>query len=68
MLILTRRMGETVMVGNDVAITVLRIQGNQVRLGITAPADVAVHRQEIFASIKAEEQAESDERKLSAAQ
>jgi carbon storage regulator len=66
MLILTRRVGETVMVGNDVTITVLRIRGNQVRLGIAAPADVAVHRHEIFARITAQEQADSDESKRSA--
>lgn len=52
MLILTRRIGEALMVGNDVSITVLGVKGNQVRLGIDAPKDVAVHREEIFNKIK----------------
>ena len=55
MLILTRRIGEALMVGNDVAITVLGVKGNQVRLGIDAPKDVAVHREEIFQKIQNEE-------------
>jgi carbon storage regulator len=54
MLILTRRVGETVMVGSEVTVTVLGVKGNQVRLGINAPKDVAVHREEIFERIKAE--------------
>jgi carbon storage regulator len=54
MLILTRRVGETVMIGNEVTVTVLGVKGNQVRLGINAPKDVAVHREEIFERIKAE--------------
>ncbi len=53
MLILTRRVGETVMIGNEVTVTVLGVKGNQVRLGINAPKDVAVHREEIFERIKA---------------
>ena len=48
MLILTRRVGETVMIGNDVTVTVLGVKGNQVRIGVNAPRDVAVHREEIF--------------------
>ena len=48
MLILTRRAGETVMIGSDVTITVLGVKGNQVRIGINAPKDVAVHREEIL--------------------
>lgn len=56
MLILTRRVGETVMIGDDVTITVLGVKGNQVRMGINAPRTVAVHREEIFARIKHEEQ------------
>mgnify|MGYP006365291321 FL=1 len=56
MLILTRRVGETVMIGNDVAVTVLGVKGNQVRIGVNAPRDVAVHREEIFERIKREEQ------------
>jgi carbon storage regulator len=55
MLILTRRMGETLMVGDDVKVTVLGVKGNQVRIGIDAPKEVAVHREEIYERIKAEE-------------
>ena len=54
MLILTRRVGETVVIGNDVTVTVLGVKGNQVRLGVNAPREVAVHREEIFERIKAE--------------
>lgn len=54
MLILTRRIGETVMVGDDVSITVLGVKGNQVRLGINAPKSIAVHREEIYERIKNE--------------
>jgi carbon storage regulator len=49
MLILTRRVGETVMIGDEVTITVLGVKGNQVRVGINAPKSVAVHREEIYA-------------------
>ena len=56
MLILTRRVGETVMIGNDVTVTVLGVKGNQVRVGINAPKNVAVHREEIFERIKREQQ------------
>ena len=55
MLILTRRFGETVMIGNDVTVTVLGVKGNQVRVGVNAPKDVAVHREEIYERIKREE-------------
>lgn len=58
MLILTRRAGETVMIGSDVTITVLGVKGNQVRIGINAPKDVAVHREEIFERIQSEKAAE----------
>lgn len=54
MLILTRRIGEVLRIGDDVAITVLGIKGNQVRIGIDAPKDVAVHREEIYQRIKSE--------------
>lgn len=55
MLILTRRVGETVMIGDDVTITVLGVKGNQVRIGVDAPRDVAVHREEIYERIKSEQ-------------
>ena len=54
MLILTRRVGETVMIGNDVTVTVLGVKGNQVRVGINAPKDVPVHREEIYERIQRE--------------
>jgi carbon storage regulator len=54
MLILTRRIGETLMVGDDVTITVLGVKGNQVRIGVNAPKDVAVHREEIYQRIQKE--------------
>jgi carbon storage regulator len=54
MLILTRRVGETLMIGNDVTVTVVAVQGTQVRLGIGAPKDVAVHREEIYDRVQAE--------------
>jgi carbon storage regulator len=54
MLILTRRVGETLMIGDNVSVTVLRVKGNQVRLGVNAPKDVSVHREEIFERIQNE--------------
>ena len=55
MLILTRRIGETVMIGDEVTITVLGVKGSQVRIGFNAPKNVAVHREEIYQRIKEEE-------------
>jgi carbon storage regulator len=62
MLILTRRVGETVMIGDEVTITVLGVKGNQVRVGINAPKSVAVHREEIYERIKREQQGESGDK------
>ena len=55
MLILTRRVGEALMIGDDISISVLGVKGNQIRIGIDAPREVAVHREEIFNRIKTEE-------------
>ena len=55
MLILTRRVGETLVIGDDITVTVLGVKGNQARLGVTAPKEIAVHREEIFNRIKREQ-------------
>ena len=61
MLILTRRVGETVVVGDNILVTVLGFKGNQVRLGIEAPSDVSVHREEIFNRLQLDEENEGHE-------
>jgi carbon storage regulator len=56
MLILTRRVGETLMIGDDVTVTVLGVKGNQVRIGVSAPKNVPVHREEIYERIRKEKE------------
>jgi len=61
MLILTRRVGETLMIGDNVTVTVLGVKGNQVRIGVSAPRDVAVHREEVYERIQQEQNGNGDE-------
>ncbi len=67
MLILTRRVGETLMIGEQVTVTVLGVKGNQVRVGINAPKEVTVHREEIFQRIQQQDEVEPPASEVSVA-
>ena len=58
MLILTRKANETLTIGDDVTVTILGVKGNQVRIGVNAPKEISVHREEVYTRIKAEKQQE----------
>lgn len=61
MLILTRKVGESVLIGDDISITVLSVRGNQVKLGVQAPKEVSVHREEIYQQIKKQQDKSSND-------
>ncbi len=63
MLILTRRVGETLIIGDEVSVTVLAVKGNQIRIGVDAPKEVSVHREEIYQRIQTEGHRATDHRK-----
>ena len=63
MLILTRRVGESLVIGDDITITVLGVKGNQARLGVNAPRDVAVHREEIMDKIQSGDTQDADRKR-----